>query len=70
MKKEGDIVPRIRTIEKAYEEIKRLDPETCITRNFIKNLIINGDIPYRKTGNRFLIDVDNVINYAKGEVRG
>lgn len=61
---------RIRTIEKAFEEIKRLDPETCITRNFIKNLIINGDIPYRKTGNRFLIDVDNVINYAKGEVRG
>ncbi len=58
---------RIRTIEKAFDEIKRIDPDTCITKHFIKNLIINGDIPYRKTGNRFLIDVDEVIRYAQGE---
>lgn len=57
---------KIRTIEKAFDEIKRLDPETCITKHFIKNLIINGDIPYRKTGNRFLIDVDDVMIYMKG----
>lgn len=67
LKREGDKVARIRTIGKAFEEIRRIDPETCITKNFIKNLIINGDIPYRKTGNRFLIDVDDVIRYAQGE---
>lgn len=60
------MMAKIRTIEKAFDEIKRLDPETCITKHFIKNLIINGDIPYRKTGNRFLIDVDDVMIYMKG----
>lgn len=58
---------RIRTIEKAFNEIRQSDPNTCITKHFIKNLIINGDIPHRKTGNRFLIDVDEVIRYAQGE---
>ena len=62
-------MPRIRTIEKAYDEIKRIDPETCITKHFIKNLIIEGVIPHRKTGNRYLIDLDNLIIYVKGEVR-
>lgn len=60
------MMAKIRTIEKAFDEIKRLDPDTCITKHFIKNLIINGDIPYRKTGNRFLIDVDDVMIYMKG----
>lgn len=67
LKREGDIVSRIRTIEKAFEEIRRTDPDTCITKHFIKNLIINGEIPHRKTGNRYLIDVDEVIKYAQGE---
>ncbi len=67
LKKEGDIVARIRTIERAFEEIRRTDPDTCITKHFIKNLIIEGEIPYRKTGNRYLIDVDEVIRYAQGE---
>lgn len=59
---------RIRTIEKAFDEIKRTDTDTCITKHFIKNLIIEGEIPYRKTGNRYLIDVDEVMNYMKGGV--
>lgn len=67
LKREGDIVSRIRTIEKAFEEIRRTDPDTCITKHFIKNLIINGEIPHRKTGNRYLIDVDEVIRYTQGE---
>lgn len=59
---------RIRTIEKAFDEIKQTDPNTCITKHFIKNLIIEGEIPYRKTGNRYLIDIDEVLNYMKGGV--
>lgn len=65
--KEGEAMSRIRTIEKAFEEIRRADPDTCITKHFIKNLIINGEIPHRKTGNRYLIDVDEVIRYTQGE---
>lgn len=58
---------RIRTIEKAFNEIRQIDPDTCITKHFIKNLIIEGEIPYRKTGNRYLIDLDGLINYVKGD---
>lgn len=57
---------RIRTIEKAFNEIKQLDPDTCISKHFIRNLIIEGKIPYRKTGNRYLIDIEEVMRYLKG----
>lgn len=58
---------RIRTIEKAFDEIRKIDPNTCITKHFIRNLILEGALPYRKTGNRYLIDLDSLINYVKGE---
>ena len=61
---------RIRTIEKAFNEIRQIDPDTCITKHFIKHLIIEGEIPFRKSGNRYLIDVDEVMNYMKGGANG
>ena len=54
---------RIRTIEKAYEEIRQLDPNTCITKHRIRQLVINGDIPSQKAGSRYLLDLDRLLKY-------
>ena len=57
---------RIRTIQKAYEEIKQADPETSITQYRIRELVINGDVPSVKSGNKFLLDLDVLLNHFSG----
>ncbi len=56
---------RVRTIKKAYEEIKRSDPNTCLTEHHIRQLAMNGVIPCRKAGNRYLLDLDGLLEYLK-----
>ena len=54
---------RIRTIGKCVEEIQAVDPNTCITIWNIRQLIKNGKINYWMSGNRKLVDVDQVEAY-------
>ena len=54
---------RIRTIESAYQEIIRIDANTAISRNCIRQLIINGVIPSRKIGKKYVFNLDALIDY-------
>lgn len=58
---------RIRTIDKAFEEIRQADPNTCLTKHRIRQLVLNGDIPSQKAGNRYLFDLDRLIERLGGE---
>lgn len=58
---------RIRTIKKAYEEISKADPNTCLTEHHIRQLAINGNIPTTKAGNKYLLDLDKLIEYLGRE---
>lgn len=58
---------RIRTIRKAYEEICNADPYTCLTEHHIRQLAINGNIPTTKAGNKYLLDLDKLIEYLGRE---
>ena len=57
---------RFRTIEKAHEEIRQADSSTCLTKYRIRQLVIDGVIPSRKAGNRYMIDFDGLMEYLKG----
>lgn len=48
----------IRTIEQAYRQIKEKDPDTAISKNYVRTLVKNGEIPSTKAGTKFLIDVE------------
>lgn len=37
--------PRMRTIPKAYEEIKKIDPDTSISMRLLRKLVNSGKIP-------------------------
>lgn len=65
LKKGSDKVARIRTIDKAYQEIKRADPDTCISKSYIRQIVYSGDIRSQKTGNRYLFDLDELERYLK-----
>ena len=54
---------RLRTIDGALQEIRAQDKNTAITRYRIRELVINGEIPARKSGKKYLIDLDALIRY-------
>lgn len=54
---------KIRTIKAAHEEIKMQDPNTALTEFRIRQMVISGEIPSRKAGRKYLIDVDNLSEY-------
>lgn len=51
-------IPRMRTIDNAYAEIKMLDPKTDFTKRALQRMIVNKEIPTVKVGNKNLINLD------------
>ena len=54
--------PRIRTLPKAYEEIKKLDSNTSFTMAALRNMCRNGEIPTFKIGNKTLLNFDLLLD--------
>ncbi len=54
---------KIRTIRQTVQELKRVDPKTAVSENFLRQAVLRGDIPSRRAGNRFLIDLEDVEKY-------
>lgn len=57
------MLPRMRLINEAYEEIKAKDPDTAITKYFIRDLVVSGKIPTSKAGRKYLINMDMLEEY-------
>ncbi len=55
-----------RTIKGALEEIKARDPKTAITEYAIRRMVKQNEIPYSRSGKKYLINVENVIEYFNG----
>ena len=59
-------VPRIRTIPKAYKEIKKIDPNTNLSLRGLRNMVQNKEIPSIKVNNRYLINLDILLDKLMG----
>ena len=55
-------LPRMRTIPKAYEELKRIDPDTCISMRALRKLVSSGEVPTVKIANKVLINLDLLLD--------
>ena len=49
---------RMRTIPKAFEEIKQVDPDTDLTLRALRRMVSNGEIPVVRISNKVLINLD------------
>lgn len=49
---------RMRTIPKAFEEIKALDPNTDFTLRALRRMVKNGEIPTVQIASKKLINLD------------
>ena len=56
-------LPRMRTIPKAYDEIKKIDPDTSISMRAFRKLINSGQIPTVNVGNKVLVNLDLLFNW-------
>ena len=55
------LVPRIRTLPKAYEEIKNLDSNTSFTMAALRSMCRNGEVKTFQVGNKTLLNFDSLL---------
>lgn len=59
----GQNFPIYRTINKTLDFVRSYDPGTQLNYTSIRKAIQDGQLRAQKIGNRFLIDVNDVVNF-------
>jgi excisionase family DNA binding protein len=57
----------MRTLDECYNELKALDPNTAVSKYFIRQLAISGKIPCIRAGRKRLINFDKLLDYLNGK---
>ena len=61
-------IPRMRTAAQVLAEIKKVDPNTCVTLSYIKRVIHEEKIPVLSAGKKKLVNLDDFIEFlSKGD---
>lgn len=58
-------IARMRTLNAAYEMLKKDDPNTCVSKNYIRMLIKTEAIPVHQVGCKQLFDYDALLAYLE-----
>jgi len=53
----------MRTAARAFEEIKKKDPETAISERQIRAIMRSGVIPVLRQGNKTMVNMDVLMDY-------
>ena len=56
-------IPRMRTAAQVLAEIKKVDPDTCVTLSYIKRVIREEKIPVLCAGKKKLVNLDDFIKF-------
>lgn len=62
MRNETRNVPRMRTLPKAYAEIKALDPNTAFTMRALRRMVNSGELPVVQINSKKLINLDLLLH--------
>lgn len=55
-----------RTINQAIKELKKYDPGSQISTYWLRGAIKRNEIPHYLSGNRYLVDLDYLLNFELG----
>jgi hypothetical protein len=58
---------RMRTLDKAYEELKTADPNTEMSKYSLRQLLMSGKVPVVEVGRLRLVDMSVLDAYLRGE---
>ena len=56
-------MPRLRLLDEAVAEIRALDPDTSISRNFVRKLAISGQVATVQVGRKRLINLESLLEF-------
>ena len=54
---------KMRTIDQLAAYIRELDPDTALTKTALRRLVISGQIPCRKIGQKYIVSIEAVTDY-------
>lgn len=60
-------IREMRTISALHSQIRANDPNTSITKFFIREAVISGRVPSVKAGKKYLIDAEAFYKFLGGE---
>lgn len=60
-------LPRLRRIADVLNEVKQVDPDTCLTRNMLIELMKQGVITLLKYGNAWVVNMDELLLFVNGK---
>lgn len=60
---------RLRTAEQAYNELLAMDPDTAITKYYIRTLLASGTLPVTKIGRKTLVNMDTLIEHLSNAAK-
>ena len=61
------MVPRMRTIDQCAALFKEQDSDTKVTKTYLRTMVLENKIPHVMCGNKYLINLDKLIEYFSGE---
>lgn len=61
---------RMRTLDECTKSIKEIDPNTAVTKNYIRTLALSGKIPTVMCGRKRLINLDGLIEFLSYSTNG
>jgi len=67
-RKEANIMSKMRTIDEAAAWLKETDPGSSLTKTALRRLVITGAIHSVKIGKKYLLCLENLDQYLRGEI--
>ena len=61
-------MPRMRTIDQASDWLRETDPDTALTKTALRRLVTTGQLPCVRIGQKYLLDLDVLADYLKGQL--
>ena len=59
-------MPRMRTIDQAAAWLRESDPDCAFTKTALRRLVVTGQLPSVRIGQKYLIDLDMLTGFLRG----
>lgn len=60
------MLPRMRTIDQAAAWLQENDPGTAFTKTALRRLVVTGQLPSVRVGQKYLVNLDLLESYLMG----
>ena len=63
-------MPQMRTIDQAAILMRERDPDTALTKTALRRLVVTGQLPHVRIGQKYLVSLEVLEEFLQGDVTG